>query len=71
MTNVRSVWFLGEYCTADICWSVHAASLCAIVASLIQVCTILATKQILYGTTYHSGDAVSLSYYGREETPTL
>ena len=70
MTNVRSVWFLGEYCT-EYCWSVHAASLCAIVASLIQVCTILATKQILYGTTYHSGDAVSLSYYGREETPTL
>lgn len=69
MTNVRQVSFLGDFCTQEVCWSVHAASLCAIASSLLQVCTIFASKRILFRTKYKSEDCVSLSYYG--ETPIL
>ena len=66
MTNVRNVAFLGDFCATDICWSVHAASLCSIVGVLLQVCTIFASKRILFRTKYKSEECVSLSHYVEE-----
>lgn len=63
MTNVRKVSILDNYCTSEVCWSVHAASVCAIVGSLVQVCTVIAAKKILFKTKYKSDECISLSYY--------
>ena len=69
MKNVQNVSFLGDFCGSDVCWSVHAASLCSIVGALLQVCTVFASKNILFRTRFKSYECVSLSHY--EETQML
>ena len=63
MKNVAKIAILGDFCHPEECWSVHAASLTAIMAALFQICTIFAARFTLFRTKYKTDDCVSMSYY--------
>ena len=65
--NVEKIKFLEEFCDPEkLCWSVHIASLLALSALLIQICSVFAVKKILFKTKYYSDECISMSYYTSE-----
>jgi hypothetical protein len=72
-TNVDKVYILADYCTTEVCWSVHVASCGAILASAIQVLTVFCVKKILFRTKHKSGknDWYSMSNIVDGETQML
>ena len=68
MTNVQELVVMADLDSAEICWRVHAASLCALLACLGQVCAVFLAQSVLFKTKYKFDECVSLSFFEENQS---